>query len=170
MMKRFFNIILIITFIGCVDNRVEPNESSEFYKPLLMHRSELENSIELRDKRDINNPTKIYLKDNYIFITEKYYGVHIIDNSDPKNPANIGFISVPGCVDVAIKQNIMYVDNATDLVAIDLSDYNNLKEVKRIKDAFPELYPPDNNNWIPNEYKKENRPENTVIVAWVKTN
>jgi len=42
--------------------------------------------------------------------------------------------------------------------------------LKRIKDAFPELSPPDNNNWIPNEYKKENRPENTVIVAWVKTN
>ena len=38
--------------------------------------------------------------------------VHMYDNSDPSNPVNIGYIAIPGNVDIAIKDGHMYADNS----------------------------------------------------------
>ena len=76
------------------------------------------------------------------------------------------FITIPGCVDIAIKGNILYSDNAIDLVAIDISSGAvNLEVVKRIKDVFPEHKPPDGKS-LQQEFLKGNRPENTLIIGW----
>jgi len=139
------------------------------YKPILLSRESLERSVTLQSSREIKSPAKIYYKDNYIFISENYKGVHIIDNQDSANPKNVSFIAVPGCVDMAIKGNALYVDNATDLVVIDLENIktSGIKVTKRIVDAFPEMSPPDGYQ-IPDKYSAGNRPANTVVVEWVK--
>jgi hypothetical protein len=133
-----------------------------------MERASLEKSIKWQPPEEIKSPGKIYYKDKYIMISERYKGVHIIDNTDPKNPVIKGHISVPGCVDMAMKENTLYVDNAVDLVAIDVSKIHlgQIEVKKRIKETFPELLPPDG-MFIPNLYRKENRPPNSVIVNWV---
>jgi hypothetical protein len=111
------------------------------------------------------NPGKIYLKGQYIYIVEKYKGVHIIDNYNRTNPVNKQFIKIPGCIDVAIKNYTLFADNAVDLVAIDITDIENVKVTSRTKEAFPEIIPPDF-DYVPSEYNKNNRPNNTIIVAW----
>lgn len=68
---------------------------------------------------------------------------------------------------MAMKGNILYADNAVDLVAVDLSSPVNIMVTKRIKNVFPELTPPGY-NWIPWNYTAENRPENTIVVEWVE--
>ncbi|MEM6379546.1 MAG: hypothetical protein AAF705_15175, partial [Bacteroidota bacterium] len=95
----------------------------------------------------IENLGKIYYKDPYIFVNERFKGIHVLDNSDPNNPVPIAFIQVFGSEDIAVNGDILYVDNYTDLVAVDISDLNNVKEVNRVKDlysreskAFPEGY------------------------------
>ncbi|MEM0994815.1 MAG: hypothetical protein AAGI49_17410 [Bacteroidota bacterium] len=95
----------------------------------------------------IENLGKIYYKSPYIFVNERFKGVHVIDNSDPTNPTPVAFIQIFGCEDVAVNGDILYADNYTDLVAIDISDLNNVKEVNRVKDlytrdakSFPEGY------------------------------
>ena len=40
------------------------------YKPIFMHRADLEANVQLRDARDIEQAGKIYLKDHFIFINE----------------------------------------------------------------------------------------------------
>ncbi|HMI01788.1 MAG TPA: hypothetical protein VK541_04855 [Pedobacter sp.] len=134
-----------------------------------MDRESLERSIKWQPPAEIKSPAKIYYKDNYILISERYKGVHIVDNADPKNPVIKGYISVPGCVDMSIKESTLYVDNAVDLVAIDLSKIaaGQIEVKKRIKETFPELVPPDGMG-IPFRYTKANRPKNSVIVNWVK--
>jgi hypothetical protein len=110
---------------------------------------------------------KIYVKDNLLLITEKYKGVHVFDNSNPSNPINVGFLRIPGCVDVAMKGSVLYADNATDLVAVTLSNLNDIKVCSRVEDCLPELTPPGY-NYLPSVFSKEKRPENTVIVEWKK--
>ncbi len=95
----------------------------------------------------IQNLGKIYYKDPYIFVNERFRGIHVIDNSDPSEPIQIAFIQIFGNEDIAINGDILYADNYTDLVAIDISDFNDVQEVSRVKDlytraslAFPEGY------------------------------
>ena len=40
---------------------------------------------------------------NLIFVSERYRGIHVIDNSDPESPQDIAFIRVPGNIDIAMK-------------------------------------------------------------------
>lgn len=145
---------------------VETTEQS-VYKPLLMTRDQLNNSVAFQPARELKNPGKIYYKDGYIFVNERYKGVHIINNQNPKNPQNIAFISVPGCIDMAMKGNLLYVDNAVDLVTIDLSNTQNPVIASRLTDVFPESTPPDGQT-PKEEFRAEHRPVNTVIVEWVK--
>lgn len=151
--------------VSCDPRYREPLLSK--YVPVIMARESLERSVVFHTSESIKEPAKIYYKDKYIYISERFKGVHVIDNTDPKNPVNKGYIAVLGCVDMAIKNNTLYVDNAVDLVAIDISNISNSKiEVKkRIINAFPELRPPDGLG-IPSKYGILNRPKNTIIVNW----
>lgn len=95
----------------------------------------------------IENLGKIYYKEPYIFVNERFRGIHVLDNTDPTQPLPIAFIQIYGAEDIAVNGNILYADNYTDLVAIDISDLNNVKEVSRVENlytreskAFPEGY------------------------------
>ena len=169
-MKRFSALIFacaVALLSACAGFSEPPLYTS--YKPVIMDRESLERSIIFKPAEDIKIPAKIYYKDNYILISERFKGVHVIDNTDPKTPVKKGYINVPGCVDMAIKDNILYVDNAVDLVAIDISQINigQITVKKRVKQTFPELVPPDGQS-VPYKYSVENRPKNSVIVNWVK--
>ncbi|MEJ7560146.1 MAG: hypothetical protein WKF66_17685 [Pedobacter sp.] len=170
-MKRLSLLLFAcgLSFLSSCDGFNEQPFPTTVYKPVLMDRSSLERSILWKPATGIKTPGKIYFKDNYILISERYLGVHLVDNTDPKIPVMKGYISVPGCVDMAMKDNTLYVDNAVDLVAIDISQIANGKiEVKkRVKETFPELIPPDGLS-IPYKYSAANRPKNTVIVNWSK--
>ena len=157
--------ILILLLGSSRDDFYNPSA----YFPILMERDNLEVSVKYRSAQEIVNPGKIYYKDQVIYLNEKFKGVHVIDNSDPANPQNIGFINIPGCIDIAIKNNSLFADNATDLVAIDISNLQNLTLTDRIPNVFPESTPPDL-DYIPYPFTPSNRPRNTVIVAWEKMN
>jgi hypothetical protein len=163
MKKLIFATGIILLFCS-----VDPVPSEPFpYRPIVMTRQMLESSVEMLNAAKLVRPGKIYIKDNYIFINEKYHGIHIINNTDPSNPVKEGFLRIPGCIDMAMKGNILYADNAVDLIAVDLSDMNNILITKRIKEIFPEHSPPGY-DWLPWNYQAENRPENTIIVEWEK--
>ena len=85
---------------------------------------------------------KIYIYNDYLFINEPNEGIHIYNNSNPSAPVNVGFLQIPGNVDLAIHNNILYADNFIDLLAFDISNMNNIKQVKRVTDVFNQLYSP----------------------------
>src|SRR5690606_23338861 len=103
--------------------------------------SELRSAVKQQTPRSLVNPGKIYFKDGFIFINEELKGIHVIDNRDPHNPVNSAFIEIPGNIDMAIKNDVLYADSYIDLVAIDISDVNNPKEVERITEVFPYTVP-----------------------------
>ena len=87
-------------------------------------------------------PGKIYFKDQYMYINEYQKGIHVVDLSDPANPALKAFIKIPGNVDMAIKDNMLYADSYIDLVLIDISNPEQPNEVKRIEEMFEYVIPP----------------------------
>ena len=139
------------------------------YVPVLMKYDDLLTSVVQLPAKEIKKPGKIYVFNDYLFIVEKYKGFHVINNSNPASPVISAFMSVPGCIDIAVKDDILYADNATDLVSINISDKNNMFQTGRVPNIFPELLPP-NNTSIPYWFNKENRPVNTVIVGWMSKN
>jgi len=150
----------------CMSTSLFPDELPAgygIYMPVFMSRDVLENSVRfVSGARDMVQTGKIYFRAPYIYINERYKGVHVINNTDPSHPVNEGFILVPGCIDMAVKGSVIYLDNAVDLVSFDLES----KQVtKRIRNVFPEPLPPDDFSFYP-----YNRPDDYVLVEWKKRN
>lgn len=120
--------------------------------------------ITATDPQPIEYLGKIYYKDNTIYVNERNRGIHVIDNSDPAAPVAIKFIEVVGSEDIAIKGNILYSDNISDLVAIDISNLDDIKVTKRVKDLYSEskkLYPDGYNG-----YFECVDPEKGIVIGW----
>lgn len=167
-MKNLRKILVFLLIPLLMGFSWEPDERDYTkYKPILMKRSDLAESVFLQPVKDLSTPGKIYLYGNNIYIVDLYTGIHVIDNQNPADPQKTGFIHIPGVVDLSIRNNVLYADNATDLVSIDISNYPQISILDRVTDVFPEHTPPDL-EWIPFAYSSQRRPENTVIVAWKK--
>ena len=138
--KYIFSVmVLLLAFSSaCTDKIFETFTANA---PVYLSYTELRSAVKMTTAREMNNPGKIYFKDNFIFINEKMKGVHVFDVSDPKNPQNKGFIEIPGNVDIAIKDNILYADSYVDLVSIDVSSFSAIKEVGRVQKVFPYTLP-----------------------------
>jgi hypothetical protein len=139
-MKKFLYKTLLIAasataFVSCKDHCVQTvtYRGTESVRVTL---NELRSGIKTLPAQDLENPGKIYVKDNYLFINEIKKGIHVIDNTNPSLPKAISFIQILGNVDIAVKGNILYADSYTDFVALDISNPNAVKEVSRTKEVF----------------------------------
>lgn len=123
-MKKFFFlpvVLLVITLAGCFKDDCKTVE--RIYKPVYITLKEFrETQIKAEAAKPVNVPGKIYLYKNYIFLNEPGSGIHVIDNSDPSNPKNISFITIPGNVDLAVKDDYLYADSYADLIVFDISN------------------------------------------------
>jgi len=134
------------------------------YEPILMSRAEMEDAVQVREAREIENPGKIWVYNDFIFIIEEYRGIHVLNNINPENPINLSFIQIDGCTEVAVKNGIIYANNAVDLIGIKPeSDYKSINVVSRNRNILPELHAPA--GVFISGFDK-NRPENTIIVRW----
>lgn len=158
-------ILLLTIVVGLFVSASEPYDYSA-YKPVFMERESFEAAVKTSTPRDLENPGKIYRYDKYMLVVEKYFGVHMIDVSDPANPQNVSFVVIPGCGEVAMHNGFLYASSAVDLVTVDLRSYPSVSVTNRKKDVFPEMLSPDDE--LPWEYTENNRPKNTEIIAWVK--
>jgi hypothetical protein len=135
-----FLFLFISTFYSCEDKIIE----SQTYKanvPEYMSYDDLRSSVKMTESTQLCHPGKMYFKDNYIFINEQQKGVHVYDNSNPASPVNLTFIEIPGNVDISIFNDILYADSYVDLVAIDISDINNVTEIYRSENIFEYTIP-----------------------------
>jgi len=159
--------LLAFVLYGCPTNMEEdwPANPNTVFFPRLMERSAMEELVKFEAAQPLKTPGKLFHYRGYIFLNERYEGIHIIDNRNRENPTKLGFFRIPGNLDLLVKDNRLYADNTHDLLTIDVQDPANPQLVARTRNVFPELPPPDLEN-VPAAYRPENRPENTVIVAW----
>ena len=163
-MKKIYIYFLCLTAVLCVSSCLDKyTEELMLNTPVYMDYATLRSSVKQAAPRNLVNPGKICFKDQYLLIVEFREGFHVIDVSNPANPKNKVFVEIPGCVDIAIKDNTVYADSYMDLIAIDLSDVNNPKEATRLKDIFPYTVPAAENEEFP--YSNVDT-EKGVVIAW----
>lgn len=159
---NYLFVVLIIAALlsGCKDVIYENDLRNV---PVYMSYENLRSAIVQKAPRELQHPGKIYFKDGYIFINEEMKGVHVIDNRNPHEPENVAFIEIPGNIDMAIKGDILYADSYVDLVAIDISNFNQPVEISRVTNVFPYTLPePKDANLLITEIEEDKG----VVVDW----
>jgi len=156
--------ICLFTFYGCPYQGPDDGpfiDEASLYSPVILSRSDFENSISVSNAIPINKAGKIYIKNDILFINEINQGFHVFDNSNPNNPQNIAFIKVLGSKDLAVKGDVIYVHNATDLIALK-PNYTNLsfQLTKRVRNTFPQITSPDG-------FYYTDLGEDEIIVDWI---
>ncbi len=87
---------------------------------------------------EIINPGKIFVSDSYLLIGEETLGIHVIDNTDPANPMNTGFINIPGNREFFFEDNFIYAESYYDMLKIDISNPANPILVSRVENGIAE--------------------------------
>lgn len=112
--------------------------------------------------RPIVNAGKIYQYGALTFQIENGSGIHVINTT---TRTKIGFIHIKGCSEMSIRNNILYADNYRDLVSIDISNINAVKEIDRLSTVFPGIdqeFPPYNG------YFECADPSKGTIIGWTQ--
>ncbi|WP_136465869.1 LVIVD repeat-containing protein [Flagellimonas onchidii] len=139
-MKKKILFILTLTtlvFVSCDKN--DDNDGYAEYlvaKPLVINKAEFANSVDIIAPRPIEESGKVYTYKDYIFINDKFQGIHVINNSNPSQPRKMGFIEIPGNVDISVKDDFLYADSLSDLIVIDISNITDIKFVKRLENVL----------------------------------
>lgn len=140
-------LTLLLTLTSCKDKIYSKYLANS---PIYTSFEEFRSSVEFESPHELTTKGGIYIKDNYLFVTEPNNGVHVIDNSNPSVPKNLGFLKITGNTGLVIKGNYLYANALIDLVVIDISDISSPKEVGRLEDVFPNSLPlPDYNSDYP---------------------
>ncbi len=131
-------LLMMIAFVfnGCVKDTAWQHYTiyRPLYKTLVQVQTELKSSAPVA----IKEPGKLFTIGNYIFLNEKYKGIHIIDNSNPATPVNKAFIPIPGNEDVAVYGNTLYADCFTNLFTIDITNPMQATLTKTTAGIFPD--------------------------------
>lgn len=153
-MKRnlisFFSLLTLIglTTTGCLKDKCEQEITYLNWVPVTKTAAEIQQPIETLSPQPLENPGKIYFYGKYVLINELRKGIHVIDNTDPANPLPVSFISIPGNVDMAVSNDLLYADNYTDLLTIDLSDPHDAQQLSRSEMVFPPLWEEAPGNFV----------------------
>ena len=108
-------------------------------KPVYIQLEGSTDSIGILDFHPVDNYGKIVYASPYLFVNERFKGIHIYDNADPANPAQLAFISIPGNTDFSVRGNMIYANNLLDLVSIKLPAFDTIQLTNRIPDFFEKL-------------------------------
>lgn len=140
-MKRIFSIISIFLLMfllqGCLKDNCRKTYRYTYYQPVYKTNLEVRANIKSNEPKNILHAGKLFIYGNYIFLNEIDKGIHVIDNSNPASPRNVAFIDIPGNLDLAVKDNVLYADLYGDLVTLDISNPLNVAVKKYSEGVFP---------------------------------
>lgn len=161
-MKKLINIftfpflmLLCFSFNGCLKDTCQNTTTFTQWTPVYKSDTEMRQTPQYQTARTLKNPGKIYFYKQFMLINEEKEGIHVIDNSNVQAPQNVGFITIAGNVDLAVKGDILYADSYMDLLAIDISNVFQPKMVKSTQDVFASKFWRDpQRGWLV-DYKAE---------------
>ena len=144
-MKLSTNLLLpigaVIVLSSCWNfgarNDIEPPPQQKVwgYKPVYSPDTALLKVVTIAPQ-PVQEAGKIFVMGPYIFQNERGKGIHVLDKTNPSAVVNKGFILISGNTEVTLKGAFLYANSFSDLLIIDLSDWQAPLEVKKIKNAF----------------------------------
>jgi hypothetical protein len=165
-MHKSVSFILFLLLGSCIRPISEPDPSQiSSYEPLLITREAADRAIKIDKPIAVEKAGKFYLYKNYVLVIEEGAGLHIFDNSNVDDPQNIAFLSLLNCTDVAVKDDVLYANQSTDLLVIKILSFQEIKLLSRIQNVANDITP----DGLPLASKyKEARPANTIVAKWEK--
>ena len=139
--KSFIAIAVLLgsfsmLFQSCLEDKCDATRTYIQFNPVYLMPNQFRVDITSGEIRDLEQPGKLYVYNNYLLINELRKGIHVFDNTDPSNPVPVNFIEIPGNVDMAIYNDHLYADSYVDFLTIDIKDIQNPVEISRIEDVF----------------------------------
>ncbi len=168
-MKKYIFLLLTLALLASCENSVTDEVTYSINEPVFMSRADFQKSVKVSTQsREITAFGKMTYYQGYLFVSETDKGVHIIDNTDPSNPQNIGFIELMGNADLAIRNNLLYADSYADLVWFDVSNPAVPILKGRMAKMFPEVLPPVIDVTVGIDYAMcyDESKSDSVIVGW----
>lgn len=160
MKKGFIFLPLLLLLQSCIFSTTEDDFNLTRYRAVIMEREIFENSIQLLPPQSIIKSGKIYIKDDYAFINEVNEGFHILNYANPENPIPISFLKVPGATDLSIRNNVLYINQAVDLVTLAYQPTTNTYQfLYRNRNMFPQKESPS--------FDYTPLTENQIIINWI---
>lgn len=134
-----FTCLLSIALLlpSCVQDECEAVVTYQAFEPVYAHPDDFRHPVEFESPRSLKDPGKIYVYQDILLINEREAGIHVIDNSDPEAPQPVGFLNIPGNVDMAVRGHLLYANNYVDLVTVDISNPVNPVFAGRTQEAIP---------------------------------
>ncbi len=133
-------LALSLSLSSCLKDVCDETRTFIQYDPLYAGYDQIRIDIQAESPRELKNPGKLYYYEGYLLINEISEGLHVINNEDPENPVIEAFIPIPGNVDMAVRDNILFADNYMDIVSIDISDPLNPILIDRQEDVYNGYY------------------------------
>lgn len=137
LLQKLLLVAIIATLVsGCFKDT--GTRTYKLYTPVFQTIQTVRAAIKNELPQPITSVGKMVIYSNYIFLNELNRGIHIIDNTNPASPINKAFIKIPGNENLAIKDNMLFADCYTDLLAIDITNPDNIVLKNAIDNLFPE--------------------------------
>ena len=108
-----------LALASCEPNECERTWTQTMTVPVTLDRVLVHDSIAAEPPRQLCVGGGIYAYEQYVFVNSPGEGYHLLDNSDPANPANVAFLQVPGATQMAFVDGEMVSDSYADLVVLD---------------------------------------------------
>lgn len=160
-----FVITVFAISCGPYDNDEVPKfpvKDVEGFRPV--YATSADTTIMSISPQPLSNPGKIYVYGPYLFINERYEGIHIINNIDVRNPTPIGFIKVKGNIDFAVKSNVLYADQFENLLAFDITNPLQVTLISKFLKVYEQQNYPIDRGF----YFECPDPAKGLIIGWEK--
>jgi hypothetical protein len=170
---RIKTIYLLFLFSSIYSCDISGNhglpEKTEGYVPIYSRDPSLK-KITSEPARTSLRGGKIYTVGSLLFQVELDSGIHVINYANPANPQNLGFIKSFLCKEVSVKDGLIYTNNLSDLVVIDIRNWSNVREISRVEGVFPDLvnqFPEKDALWEIIYFECPD-PRKGTVIAWQK--
>lgn len=134
--QLFILLLLTLLATSCLEEKCDSRVQYIAYEPVLVNADEFRTNIVASDARDLCTPSGFYVYGDYLMVVEAKEGLHILDNSNPASPRAISFLPVKGAAGLAVRNDVLYINNYVDLVSFDLSNPSSPTMLGRTQDVF----------------------------------
>ena len=142
-----FNFLRIILFLGtlagltaCFEDECQQTRTFYRYDPVYKTHKQIIEGFNPIGSKDLKTTGKIYVYGHLLLINEPKEGIHIFDNTNPSVPVKLNFIAIPGNVDLAVREDVLYADSYIDLLAINIASPQNPILLCRIENVFEPIF------------------------------
>ncbi len=149
-------VAILFSLNSCLKDECEREVTYIRSTPIYMTKEEIRLGTPTTEAaRELQDPGQFYYYQQHIYIIERGEGIHVIDNANPESPERVAFIAIEGAANIAIKNDILYVNNYIDLLAVDISNLDNTTLIGRTEDVFPPIWEDVNSGQVLVEYRLE---------------